>query len=687
MTNKINETITHNLSFNPTILTDILGNKIIELDSIVFSELIKNSKDSHAKSLTIDFSDHTNKIIFKDNGNGMNLDDIKNNWLVVANNNKTNNYDSLGGKGIGRFSAFKICNKITVITKKHNCPEFTFSITFQDLNQLDKAENLKINIIKNNSSKYFVNNSTGTKLILEDMKEISLNEVQNDLENLILEDSKTSKNFSINFIYPKKYIPLNIMKPKVAKQLAPFKCKVSFENNKLIDYNFSAELNNNTYKTINSSNSLSLEIEKLPSNLSLGIVNIQLNLFLLDNNFVKHYSINKKKLQEEFLNFYYGISIYRNDFKIYGFGKNDWLDLNERRIDEPTKRVNNKQIYGFIELDKLSLNLLEEKTSREGFIRSKYFSYLKNAIMLIIKQFEADMLPCRKLLTGTNKTWIFDSDETESDKQDNIESKKDSKSDSDIQNDSESKKDSKSNSDIQNDSESKKDSKSNSDIQNDSESKKDSKSNSDIQNDSESKKDSKSNPDIQNDSESKKDSKSNSDIQNDSESKKDSRSNSNKQKEDSKINNKNNSSKSSTPKFDNSIIIDSSFNISKNAPEKIKKVIYELQKIKNFENAQALLLRCLIDISTKHIADVLSLTIAEKDLRSDILTVLNYLSNNKEIDAKYIERIRTSIKKDHIINYFNGIAHLPDYRPDYDTIKSIWDIFEPYIKFCAEKNS
>ncbi len=639
MTNKINETITHNLSFNPTILTDILGNKIIELDSIVFSELIKNSKDSHAKSLTIDFSDHTNKIIFKDNGNGMNLDDIKNNWLVVANNNKTNNYDSLGGKGIGRFSAFKICNKITVITKKHNCPEFTFSITFQDLNQLDKAENLKINIIKNNSSKYFVNNSTGTKLILEDMKEISLNEVQNDLENLILEDSKTSKNFSINFIYPKKYIPLNIMKPKVAKQLAPFKCKVSFENNKLIDYNFSAELNNNTYKTINSSNSLSLEIEKLPSNLSLGIVNIQLNLFLLDNNFVKHYSINKKKLQEEFLNFYYGISIYRNDFKIYGFGKNDWLDLNERRIDEPTKRVNNKQIYGFIELDKLSLNLLEEKTSREGFIRSKYFSYLKNAIMLIIKQFEADMLPCRKLLTGTNKTWIFDSDETESDKQDNIESKKDSKS------------------------------------------------NSDIQNDSESKKDSKSDSDIQNDSESKKDSKSNSDIQNDSESKKDSRSNSNKQKEDSKINNKNNSSKSSTPKFDNSIIIDSSFNISKNAPEKIKKVIYELQKIKNFENAQALLLRCLIDISTKHIADVLSLTIAEKDLRSDILTVLNYLSNNKEIDAKYIERIRTSIKKDHIINYFNGIAHLPDYRPDYDTIKSIWDIFEPYIKFCAEKNS
>lgn len=647
MANHTNKIETYNLSFYPTILTDILGNKIIELDSIVFSELIKNSKDSNAKLLTIDFSNYNDSIVFIDNGDGMSLDDIKKNWLVVATNNKTTDTNTLGGKGIGRFSAFKICNKITVITRKSNYEEFEFSISVDDIAKLKRAEDLKIEIIQNNIPKYFVRNNTGTKLILEEIHELSLEEIQTDLENLILENSKTKSEFSFEIIFPSSYKKLTFTEPLAAKKLAPFKCNVSFQDNKVLKYNCSIELNDYTYATIPLKDTLSNEFSKLPNNLSLGIVNIELNSFLLDNNFIKHYSIDKPKLQKEFLDYYYGISIYRNDFKIYGFGKNDWLELNERRIDEPTKRINNKQIHGFIELDKCSSNLLEEKTSREGFIRSKYLTYLKDAIMLIIKQFENDILIYRRLLTGKDRTWIFDVDENTSNsivKENNVNSNLDTNSEE------KSKNTTKCNPDI-------------SQLQK-------TILNADTNTNSIS--------DVKDDKLQKKEVKSPSNSKEESDSKKPTTTSA--LLSDS-------SSKSATARFNNLVIIDSSFNISESAPEKIKRIVYELQKIsKTYNNAQALLLRCLIDISTKYMSTIHpEIKVTDNDLKGSVISTLNYMANNQLLNQKHIARIRTSVGKENVINYFNGVAHFYDYRPDYDTIKDIWNIFEPYIKICSEQ--
>ncbi|MDH5061950.1 hypothetical protein Cp4451_02436 [Clostridium perfringens NCTC 8239] len=104
-------------------------------------------------------------------------------------------------------------------------------------------------------------------------------------------------------------------------------------------------------------------------------------------------------------------------------------------------------------------------------------------------------------------------------------------------------------------------------------------------------------------------------------------------------------------------------------------------------NSQALLLRCLIDTSTKYIADVYKdkFKINESDLTGSIKNTLNFLGNSKLLDNKHIERIRTLVKKDKAINYFNGVAHHYDYRPDYTTVKEIWDAFEPYITICISQ--
>jgi len=680
MSNNTNKITTSNLTFYPTILTDILGNKIIELDSIVFSELIKNSKDSNSKNLTIDLSHYKHSISLTDDGDGMNLNDIKKNWFVVATNNKTNDSNTLGGKGIGRFSSFKICDKITIITKKSNSQELEFSISINNLKNLNKAEDLKIEIFQNNVPKHFSKNMTGTMIILEELHNLSLEELQIDLKNLILKNSKTKNDFSVNINFPASYKKINFIDSNDVTKLAPFKCKVSFQDNKILSYDCSIGLNNYIFKSIPISKTLSDKFLQLPKDLSLGKINLELNSFLLDNNFVKHYSIDKKKLQKEFLDYYYGISIYRNDFKIYGFGNNDWLDLNERRIDQPTKCINNKQIYGFIELDKSSSSLLEEKTSREGFIRSNYFTYLKNAVMLIIKQFESDILPYRKSLTGKNRTWIFDV-ATNNTSESNASTDNTSESNASTDNTSESNAStdntSESNASTDNTSES------NASTDNTSE------SNASTDNTSE------SNASTDNTSESNAStdntSESNASTDNTSES---NASTDNTSESNASTDNSNNipltsgsHSKSITPKFSNTVIIDSSFTISENAPEKIKRIVYELQKLnKQYINAQALLLRCLLDISTKYMSTInTQIKVTDNDLKGSILSTLTYMANNKLLDQKHISRIRTAVKKENIINYFNGVAHYYDYRPDYNTIKDIWNIFEPYIKICSEQ--
>lgn len=575
-------TITNNfnLIMGPRTITDALGSKIIELDSIVISELIKNSKDAHAKKVTINFSDYKNSITIWDNGDGMSIEEIKDKWGVVASNNKANAVDTLGGKGIGRFSIFKLCNSFTIITKKEHSNEYKFTFDIKDLYNHKSAEDYTISIIENSVPEIFkTESSKGTYIIMNQMNEINLDEIYSNTQNLILHNSDTNKNIDIEYIYPSEFKKSSPLSPDVAIKSAPFQCSVTFEGSNILNYDFKVSLNDKIVYTSKDYSSIKKEFSKLDSNLSLGKINFTLSSFYFDLSFVKHYKIDKKYLEENFLNYFCGVSVYRKDFKIYGLGENDWLGLTERRVDQPSKRVNNKQIYAYLTLESPDSDPLEEKTSREGFIRSKYLDYLKEALIIIIRKFEKDHLLFRPQLYNKNEDiGLFDN---ELDNGNKGTSEKDTPSGT----------------------------------------------------------------------------------------------------------SGNEKKAPPTPKFNKNIIIDSSFTPSEKAPEKIKRIIFELQKLNSFYiNSQALLLRCLIDTSTQYFAEGNnSININTNDLKGSVLNVLNHFSNSGILDKKICDRIRSSIKKDSIINYFNGVAHYYNYRPDFDTIKSIWDTFEPYIEKCISK--
>lgn len=89
-------------------------------------ELISNSYDSGATTVKIKLDLDNNRIIVRDDGRGMNIDEIKEKFLTIGYPTPLKEtVDELGRKRIGTFgigclSVFPYCNSLQVITKKRN---------------------------------------------------------------------------------------------------------------------------------------------------------------------------------------------------------------------------------------------------------------------------------------------------------------------------------------------------------------------------------------------------------------------------------------------------------------------------------------------------------------------------------------------------------------------------------------
>ncbi|HDR1005806.1 TPA: ATP-binding protein, partial [Pasteurella multocida] len=94
----------------------------------VIAELVSNAWDANAEKLDIDIIGNDDKYIsVQDNGCGMNLEILKNTYLVIG-KSKYNNLEEqkeivsrtqrkpMGRKGIGKLAPFGICQQMHVIT-------------------------------------------------------------------------------------------------------------------------------------------------------------------------------------------------------------------------------------------------------------------------------------------------------------------------------------------------------------------------------------------------------------------------------------------------------------------------------------------------------------------------------------------------------------------------------------------
>jgi len=105
------------------------------------------------------------------------------------------------------------------------------------------------------------------------------------------------------------------------------------------------------------------------------------------------------KLQARLLlNEYNGIGVFRNGFRIRPLGDADfdWLQLNDRRVQNPSLRIGSRQVIGYVLIQSEEQSDLIEKSARDGLRENTAFEKLKAISREVIARLEERRFDYRK---------------------------------------------------------------------------------------------------------------------------------------------------------------------------------------------------------------------------------------------------------------------------------------------------
>lgn len=376
-----------------------LGEELISKDEIAVSELVKNSYDADAT--IVEVSIQNDSIIIADNGNGMTIDIIQNSWLVIGTSFKRRNTKSpmgrrvLGEKGIGRLSAFRLGNSLTVKTRSERSDLIELTMSVPERSSINRPDSPSSSMdafaselsIKPPEKIFPHNSSNGTILIISNLRgkwdEDKITKLKNLLSRLIHPFDAFISNFSISLFSEGVQQPLE---PPEQLRNPHYSINVNVSNEGL--YNGEVKYRDERNVPVTSSISGKVIITdskrkkiELPSvsNGGPGPLKFKLNVWDRDSPDLRGWKSD--------LDYYSGISLIRNNFLVVQ-PKTDWLELNMRRVQNPTMRLSTNQIMGAIYINSdFNKNLLD-KTDREGLIENEALHLLKQIIYFLMDKLE-----------------------------------------------------------------------------------------------------------------------------------------------------------------------------------------------------------------------------------------------------------------------------------------------------------
>lgn len=105
-----------------------------------------------------------------------------------------------------------------------------------------------------------------------------------------------------------------------------------------------------------------------------------------------------------------GISIYRDGFRVlpYGEPRDDWLRLDLRRVQSPTRRLSNNQIVGYLLIGRDTNPELVDQTNREGIVDGPGLEDLRNVVRQLLVLLETARYRIRPRREKRHKGGLLD---------------------------------------------------------------------------------------------------------------------------------------------------------------------------------------------------------------------------------------------------------------------------------------
>lgn len=410
-------------SFRPKArLIKTIGEELISNDNVAITELVKNSYDAGSSIVDITFNGVVKEkeiisggrsarsvktkyiektgasITVYDEGEGMDFQTVESAWMEPATNYKKKQHSSnpnrkfSGEKGIGRFASAKLSKKLELITRKIGKEEIVVFFDWNDFSDEDNyLDDVKVNWETREPKEI---KTCGTILRLYDLNddwdEAKLGELRVALSRL-LNPIVPTEDFLISINLPdgfdEKYSGIIDRPETLNRPNYSIKGSVA-KNGKPIDFVFYSK---KTGKEVELLLEDSLFTKSKPY--SAGAFSFEFKIWDRDNENLKLLadetnSIVKNVRQD--LDDLCGISIYRDNIRVlpYGNQNNDWVRLDLRRVNNPTLRLSNNQIVGYVSIGLKTNPALRDQSNREGIVESEAFEDLKEYIKLILNEVE-----------------------------------------------------------------------------------------------------------------------------------------------------------------------------------------------------------------------------------------------------------------------------------------------------------
>lgn len=404
----------------------LLGDQLIGDEKLAVFELVKNSYDADANKVVVTLDVGAGKaghIVVEDDGHGMGVEGISQGWLFIGHSSKRSARSTrspkygrlpLGEKGVGRLAAFKLGQRLVLITRTAGEPEYEVQLDLNELiNQGPLVQDLSATMTSRMDGKVFAEGRTGTRIEIGFLNRDSwsrgdLRRMQRLITSLASPFS-TPDNFRVDLKVPGRDQELtDTLSLSQFLDNAPWHFQFDLDEQGRYSWQYSfrppnwKELKARTLSERDTSLLLVSEGRDeyhVPENRErTTLQGVDLDGIgpirgVIYGYFRRSEVLKASGAQQQltmWLDDQTGVRIYRDGVRVFTYGErtDDWLGLNVRRINRPTGKFGTNSVIAGIEIGSATSEGLSEKTNREGFNENDVFHRFRRAVLSAFDHFE-----------------------------------------------------------------------------------------------------------------------------------------------------------------------------------------------------------------------------------------------------------------------------------------------------------
>ena len=370
-------------------LIKLLGGELIRDEVMAVAELVKNAHDADATVVKLTFngtSSPEGEIIIEDDGCGMSVDVLLQHWMQPAGSSKSKrgfHYTAsgrrmLGEKGVGRFAVDRLGRHVELVSRAKGS-DTEIVVTF-DWDQFDDETLLLSDVgVKWREQSAQTLERPGTRIRISSLrmpwKERTFRRLCTRLQRLLSPVvSDTGFRVEINSDeFPDYQGPLQIS----FLDRATYRIQAEFDGHDRI------------IGQIGNQKAIRHRWDGSGS-LSCGPVRVTIHCYDLEPEALA--KVGPPQDVRAWLREWSGISIYRDGFRVLPYGEpdDDWLRLDQRRVNNPVVRLSNNQVCGFVEIGRDANPELRDQTNRGGLLQNRAYDDLRKLVLFVLQIVEAE---------------------------------------------------------------------------------------------------------------------------------------------------------------------------------------------------------------------------------------------------------------------------------------------------------